>query len=80
MLKLEQFNILTFTFAELPSFYGVRLIIGKKMDDDYGQMFGGEDFMGDIGFEDEAILDYDDGDDNLDLGSDDEEEIESYVG
>lgn len=50
------------------------------MDDDYGQMFGGEDFMGDIGLEDEAILDYDDGDDNLDLGSDEEEEIESFVG
>lgn len=50
------------------------------MDDDYGQMFGGEDFMGDIGLEDEAILDYDDGDENLDLGSDEEEEIESFVG
>ncbi|XP_061162453.1 cilia- and flagella-associated protein 74-like [Saccostrea echinata] len=50
------------------------------MDDDYGQMYGGEDFMGDIGLEDEAILDYDDGDDNLDLGSDEEEEIESFVG
>ncbi|XP_062567014.1 cilia- and flagella-associated protein 74-like isoform X2 [Saccostrea cucullata] len=50
------------------------------MEDDYGQMYGGEDFMGDIGLEDEAILDYDDGDDNLDLGSDEEEEIESFVG
>lgn len=50
------------------------------MDDDYGQMFGGEDFMGDIGLEDEVILDYDDGDDNLDLGFDEEEEIEFFVG
>lgn len=50
------------------------------MEDDYGQMYGGEDFMGDICLEDEAILDYDDGDDNLDLGSDEEEEIESFVG
>ncbi|XP_056018167.1 cilia- and flagella-associated protein 74-like isoform X2 [Ostrea edulis] len=49
------------------------------MDDDYGQMYGGEEFMGDIGLEDEAILDYDDGDDNLDLGSEEEEETDSFV-
>lgn len=36
--------------------------------------------MGDIGLEDEVILDYDDGDDNLDLGFDEEEEIEFFVG
>ncbi|KAK3105163.1 hypothetical protein FSP39_018521 [Pinctada imbricata] len=46
------------------------------MEDEYGQMYGGEEYdvMEEVGLEDEAILDYDDGDDNLDLGSEEEEE------
>lgn len=48
------------------------------MDDEYGQMFGGEEYIEDDNFDDE-IIDYDD--DNtagdLDLGS--EEEVESVM-
>lgn len=47
-----------------------------NMDDEYGQMFGGEEYIEDDNFDDE-IIDYDDGDTagDLDLGS--EEEVDS---
>ena len=50
------------------------------MDEDDGQMFGGEEYdvMEDVALEDEAILDYDDGDDDLDLGSE-EDEVQSII-
>lgn len=49
------------------------------MDEDYGHMFGGEEYLDDDGFDDD-IIDYDDGDaggDDLDLGS--EEDAESQM-
>ncbi|CAG2192853.1 unnamed protein product [Mytilus edulis] len=49
------------------------------MDEDYGHMFGGEEYLDDDGFDDD-IIDYDDGDaggDDLDLGS--EEDAESQI-
>ena len=50
------------------------------MDDDYGQMFGGEEYLDEDGFDDE-IIDYDDGDaeGDLDLGSEEEMESPVYV-
>jgi len=50
------------------------------MDDDYGHMFGGEEYLDENGFDDE-IIDYDDGDaeGDLDLGSEEEMESPVYV-
>lgn len=48
------------------------------MDDDYGQMFGGEEYLDEDGFDDE-IIDYDDGDAEGDLDLESEEEMESLV-